>query len=185
MIDDDRNAPKTPLVNTADKTSATPAVLSISKTAASESGENPEALEVEIKVVDTSTNLKDGQNKCPKCGSTHVSLNIEIGRLCCNDCRHQLEPQKFSKTVENVRNLKGVIVGSGATDISASAEDMVTFKCDSCGAEVVVDTAESLQARCHWCRSTLLVNQQIPNGAVPDKVLPFSVKKSSAIDSIA
>ena len=51
------------------------------------------------------------------------------------------------------------------------------FKCSSCGAEVVIDTAESTQARCHWCRSFLSVNQQIPNGSVPDAVLPFSVKK--------
>ena len=61
---------------------------------------------------------------------------------------------------------------------------MVTFKCSSCGAEVVVDTAKATQARCHWCRNTLSVNQQIPNGAVPDTVLPFSVPKKEAKEAI-
>ncbi len=61
---------------------------------------------------------------------------------------------------------------------------MVTFKCDACGAEVVVDTAHALNARCHWCRHTLNVNQQIPNGAVPDAVLPFKLTKEEAVAKI-
>jgi hypothetical protein len=49
---------------------------------------------------------------------------------------------------------------------------------------VVIDTASSMQARCHWCRNTLSVNQQIPNGAVPDVVLPFKLKKEEARSEI-
>ena len=57
---------------------------------------------------------------------------------------------------------------------------MLTLKCESCGAEVVIDTSESAQARCHWCRNTLSINTQIPNGSIPDVVLPFSIKKEEA-----
>ena len=71
-------------------------------------------------------------------------------------------------------------MGSGTQDIVADTKDVMTFKCSSCGAEVVIDTSSSLQARCHWCRNTLSLNQQIPNGAVPDVVLPFSVTKDIA-----
>ena len=56
----------------------------------------------------------------------------------------------------------------------------MTFKCSSCGAEVVIDTSSKLQARCHWCRNILSVNEQIPNGSIPDVVLPFSVTKDTA-----
>ena len=45
----------------------------------------------------------------------------------------------------------------------------MTFKCTGCGAEVVIDTNHSTQARCHWCRNKLSMNQQVPNGAVPDR----------------
>jgi len=45
---------------------------------------------------------------------------------------------------------------------------------------VVIDTNDSMGARCHWCRNTLSIAQQIPNGAVPDMVLPFRVNKSDA-----
>jgi hypothetical protein len=61
---------------------------------------------------------------------------------------------------------------------------MLTFRCEACGAEVVVDTAHALNARCHWCRHTLNVNQQIPNGAVPDAVLPFRLTKEQAVEKI-
>lgn len=72
------------------------------------------------------------------------------------------------------------VIGSGAQNIVADTKDMITLKCSSCGAEVVIDTASVTQARCHWCRNTLSLNQQIPNGAVPDTVLPFSVTKADA-----
>ena len=39
---------------------------------------------------------------------------------------------------------------------------------------------KALGARCHWCRNTLSVNQQIPNGAIPDVVLPFNLTKAEA-----
>ena len=60
------------------------------------------------------------------------------------------------------------------------AKDIMTLKCSSCGAEVVIDTASATQARCHWCRNTLSINEQIPNGAIPDAVLPFKISKEEA-----
>lgn len=137
-----------------------------------------------VKVIKTDEGAKDGQNKCPKCGSTDVSLNIDSGKLRCNFCRHEFEPGKVAGSDIEIGQLDGQVVGSGASEIMTDSKDMLTFKCSSCGAEVVIDTAESTQARCHWCRNTLSVNQQIPNGAVPDMVLPFGVKKDVARSEI-
>ena len=138
----------------------------------------------EATVIKTDSGAKDGQNKCPKCGATDISLNTKTGKLRCNFCRHEFEPEKLDVMEQDISKLEGQIVGSGATDIIADTNDMVTFKCSSCGAEVVVDTKEATQARCHWCRNTLSVNQQIPNGAVPDTVLPFKVPKKEAKEAI-
>lgn len=135
-------------------------------------------------VIKTDVDAKDGQNKCPKCGATDISLNPKNGKLRCNFCRHEFEPEKLDAMEKDISKLEGEIVGSGATKIIADTNDMVTFKCSSCGAEVVVDTAKATQARCHWCRNTLSVNQQIPNGAVPDTVLPFSIPKKEAKETI-
>ncbi len=132
------------------------------------------------KIIKTDIDAKDGQNKCPKCGATDISLNSKTGKLRCNFCRHQFEPEKLETMEKDISKLEGEVLGSGATDIIADVKDILTFKCSSCGAEVVIDTSSQASARCHWCRNTLSVNQQIPNGAIPDTVLPFQVSKADA-----
>ena len=131
-------------------------------------------------IVQTDVGAKDGQNKCPKCGATDISINVNNGHLRCNFCRHEFEPEKVVGLATDISQLEGQIMGSGAQDIVADTNDVLTFKCSSCGSEVVIDTSEATNARCHWCRNTLSVNQQIPNGSVPDVVLPFTVKKTDA-----
>ena len=137
-----------------------------------------------VTVVKTDIDSKNGQEKCPKCGATDISLNINSGKLRCNFCRHEFESMKVTGMQDDITKLEGQVIGSGAQDIVADCKDIVTFKCSSCGAEVVIDTASSTQARCHWCRNTLSVNEQIPNGSVPDVLLPFSVTKDVAKSQI-
>ena len=133
----------------------------------------------DVTVVQTDTDAKDGQIKCPKCGSTDIQTNSRTGKLRCSFCRHEFEPQLL-ETEDDVSSLEGVRMGSGAQDRAADANDVITLKCESCGAEVVIDTASANQARCHWCRNMLSINHQVPNGAVPDAVLPFGVSKDDA-----
>ena len=128
--------------------------------------------------------VEGGQVKCPKCGATDISQNMKTGKLRCNFCRHEFEPEKAQGLAEDASKLEGKSVSSGAADIDASADTMITLKCTSCGAEVVIDTTSSTQARCHWCRNMLSINNQIPNGAVPDMILPFKLKKDEAKDLI-
>lgn len=133
-----------------------------------------------VKIIQTDEGAKDGQNKCPKCGSTDISLNINNGYLRCNYCRYEFKPEKVVGLEDKLENLEGEVIGSGAQNIVAGTEDVKTFKCSSCGAEVVIDTSQVTQARCHWCRNFLSINQQIPNGSIPDVVLPFKVSKEEA-----
>ncbi|MCL2142385.1 MAG: hypothetical protein FWH46_05905 [Methanimicrococcus sp.] len=126
------------------------------------------------------TGSEHGQTKCPKCGATDISMNSNTGLLRCNFCRHEFEPEKVTGFAANIREVKGQVIGSGAQNIIAGTDEILTLKCQSCAAEVVIDTGEALQARCHWCRNTLSVKQQIPNGAVPDMILPFGIKKDMA-----
>lgn len=131
-------------------------------------------------VIKTDVDAKNGQDKCPRCGSTDISTDANTGKLRCNFCRYEFELEKLTGMVDDISQLHGQVIGSGAQDIVASSNDVLTFKCSSCGAEVVIDTASSTQARCHWCRNVLSVNQQIPNGGIPDVVLPFNVSRDIA-----
>jgi len=125
-------------------------------------------------------------HRCPNCGASDVSTNTGTGKLRCKYCKHEYEnvasnsddPQK---TFENV---KGDIVSSGASNIVPGQDVVVTLKCPNCQAEVVVNTKENLSINCHWCRHNLTASHKISNGAVPDILLPFSVKKDEAVKKI-
>ena len=138
-------------------------------------------------VIQTDAGASDGLTKCVKCGATDISLNVATGQLRCNFCRHQWSTENAGESFNletPIGDLQGITIGSGATAIVPDVSEVVSFKCSACGAEVVVDTAHSNQSRCHWCRNTLSMNQQIPNGAVPDVILPFSVPKEQAVANI-
>ncbi len=124
------------------------------------------------------------QTRCPKCGATDISQNSKTGKLRCNYCRHEFDPVVSDKIVEDASVLDGETVSSGAADIDNSQPTSITLKCKSCGAEVVVDTSQTTSARCHWCRNHLSIDNQIPNGAVPDMILPFKIAKEEAKSAI-
>ena len=132
------------------------------------------------KIVKTDIGPQNGQNKCPQCGATDISVNTKTGKLRCNFCRHEFEPEKIHGMETDISKLEGEIMGSGTQDIGENTQNVMTLKCSSCGAEVVIDTSENITARCHWCRNMLSVNQQVPNGAIPDVVLPFKITKEEA-----
>ncbi len=138
-------------------------------------------------VIDTSNDrLDDGVNRCPRCGATEIQLRPAVGKLVCLFCRHEWAEARLDEVIVtgDLSSLQGTTIGSGAADIDTGAGALVTMKCGGCGAEVVVNTAEQMGARCHWCRHVLTVNEQVPNGAVPDAVLPFSVTHADALARI-
>src|SRR5699024_6019204 len=138
------------------------------------------------RIVDTSTGRDDGLNKCPRCGGTDIHYSISSGALVCAYCRHQWNEDNAEESFgldSSIADLRGHTLASGTADIREDVTVM-TLKCQGCGAEVVINVDQQLQARCHWCRQTLSVNTQIPNGAVPDAVLPFQLTRDQAIEKI-
>ena len=123
--------------------------------------------------------LKNGVHRCPHCGSSDVSLSAKDGELKCNFCRTVFKG-KLANPAGGVETLRGEVRGDGAGDIIPGEDIVVSFKCSSCGAEVVVNTEESLDASCHWCKHIFTVNEKLKNGAVPDLVLPFKLTKAKA-----
>jgi len=135
-------------------------------------------------VVDTSSNAGQNQHKCPMCGAPGISLNPATGMLKCGYCQNEVAPEKASGPGTDLSRLQGMIVGSGTQNVTEDAESIITLVCTSCGAEVVINIDESAHSRCHWCRNTLSVSQQISNGSVPDMVLPFYITKEAAQEEI-
>ena len=153
----------------------------------------PEAIREELLApdpvaIDTSAaELKDGLNRCPKCGSTEIRQKPGSDLLVCLYCRNEWDGARVEEEFGfgvGIDQLKGTVIASGARDIAADAASLMSFKCTGCGAEVTVNTDNAMTARCHWCRHVLGVNEQIANGAVPDAVLPFHIRKDDAVARI-
>ncbi|WP_232681783.1 TFIIB-type zinc ribbon-containing protein [Nocardioides sp. R-C-SC26] len=140
------------------------------------------------RVIDTENqDLADGVNRCPKCGSTDIQLRVSTGMLVCLFCRNEWAEAAIDPLVSgeaSLADLTGTVIASGAADIDAAAAQVLTLKCSGCGSEVVVNIAEATSSRCHWCRHVLTVNEQVPNGAVPDAVLPFAITRDDALTRI-
>ncbi|WP_282277531.1 TFIIB-type zinc ribbon-containing protein [Stenotrophomonas sp. PS02297] len=153
----------------------------------------PKAIRDEVEApdpvaIDTSaTELKDGLNRCPKCGATDIRPRAGTDMLVCLYCRHEWDGARVEEEFglgEGIDQLQGTVIASGARDIDAAASALMTFKCSGCGAEVTVNTESAMTARCHWCRHVFGVNEQVTNGAVPDAVLPFHIRKEDAVARI-
>jgi DNA-directed RNA polymerase subunit RPC12/RpoP len=153
----------------------------------------PDPIRAEIEAPDpvaldtAAEELKDGVNRCPKCGSSDVRLKVGTDILVCQYCRHEWHGDRVEEAYglgEGLDQLRGTIIASGARDIDAGSESLMSFKCTGCGAEVTINTESSMTARCHWCRHVFGVNEQVSNGAVPDAVLPFRISKQDAVARI-
>jgi len=132
-------------------------------------------------------NLRDGVNRCPRCGSTEIRLRPETGMLTCSFCRAEWSEARVEEQFglgAGHGELQGTQVASGAANLCYDTSTALTLKCGGCGAEVVVDVAHAMTARCHWCRHVLSINSQVPNGAVPDAVLPFAMTHAQAVAKI-
>jgi hypothetical protein len=138
--------------------------------------------------IDTSaTELADGLNRCPKCGSSDIRQEPGSDLLICRYCRNEWQTERVEEKFglgAGIDHLEGTIIASGARDIAADAASLMTFKCTGCGAEVTINTENAMTARCHWCRHVFGVNEQVANGAVPDAVLPFHIRKDDAVARI-
>ncbi len=153
----------------------------------------PKAIRDELKAPDpvaidtSSAELKDGLNHCPKCGATDIRHRPGSDLLICLYCRNEWHGTRVEEEFglgEGIDQLTGMVIASGARDIAADAASLMSFKCTGCGAEVTINTDSAMTARCHWCRHVFGVNEQVANGAVPDAVLPFHIKKDDAVARI-
>ena len=131
--------------------------------------------------------LKDGLNRCPKCGATDIRPKLGTDLLVCQYCRHTWDGARVEEAYgfgAGLAELRGTVIASGARNIQADANSLMSFKCSGCGAEVTINTDSAMTAQCHWCRHVFGVNEQVANGAVPDAVLPFHIDKQDAVARI-
>ena len=119
-------------------------------------------------------------HRCPHCGSSGISQDTKKGGLKCNYCKTSFKPVSANQAGDDVRGQRGDDKGVGAEDIVPGDDIVITLKCPSCGAQVVMNADEATSATCHWCHHILSRDSKVSNGAVPDLVLPFKYSREEA-----
>ena len=75
--------------------------------------------------IDTSAaELKDGLNRCPKCGATDIRHKPGSDLLVCLYCRNEWDGARVEEEFGfgvGIRELKGTVIASGARDIAAGS----------------------------------------------------------------
>ncbi len=126
----------------------------------------------------------NGVDRCRSCGSSDIGFDGSW--LVCHYCHTRWNTAVLADELhlsEGIENLVGNVALVGAQGIDTSS--LVTVVCDGCGAAVTINSATTLSATCHWCRSTLSLNHPVDNGAIPDAILPFYVTSQDAAQRIA
>ena len=116
--------------------------------------------------------------RCPNCGASDAEFDIDAGGLKCRNCRTIFASPKVNK-FGGVEELVGEIKSEGANDVETD-DFVMTLHCPSCGANVMVDK-DAEMVSCHWCRHILGTAERVPNGSMPDIVLPFKLKRKEAL----
>ena len=131
------------------------------------------------KVFDESVGQQTAQTdiiKCFGCGS-NMEFNPESQKLECPHCGN-------TQDVEAVGRAREFDLEAGLFSMPKwEKEDTVVFKCDNCGAKVVLESGQS-SADCPFCGTPHVRKTEELAGIKPNAVLPFTFGKDKALELV-
>jgi len=116
-------------------------------------------------------NMATGTYHCPNCGAG-LKYQPDLQKVTCDFCRSSFLPAEI-EAFENKKQTKK------AAD-QADVEHLVAYHCDNCGAEVVTDDTTAATF-CYYCHNPVLITERLSGVFRPQKVIPFTIDKDSAI----
>ena len=124
--------------------------------------------------------LDASNNQCPHCGARELYFDKSINKYKCSYCNSTFDENKELIIEKDLTKLDKEEISEGSKQLNKSITETIVLKCPGCGAEIIINTKEEKQARCHWCHGILNLTNKIANGSIPDAILPFSVTKEEA-----
>jgi len=117
------------------------------------------------------------ENKCPACNAS-ISFNPEIGKWKCEYCG-----SVFSLEEINAANKKQETKSKQPEpEVVDEYNEYVSFKCNSCGAEIIADK-ETSATFCVYCGNTAILKSKLSGKFTPNKIIPFKTTKEQAIEA--
>lgn len=112
--------------------------------------------------------------KCPGCGANMI-FDADLQTLYCPHCgsKKELGEAKIAKE-------KDIMEGLSADSVW-KADETVVFRCDNCGAKVVLQKDETAKI-CPFCGTAHVQKTEELAGLKPDAVLPFAFGQEKALE---
>lgn len=106
-------------------------------------------------------------SKCPSC-SAQIIWEPSIEKFKCEYCGSLFSADEFLKLQENEEE-----------NSKRGNEELVSFKCNNCGAEIVSDV-NTYSTFCVYCGSSAILKDKINSENMPDYVIPFKITEEDA-----
>lgn len=118
--------------------------------------------------------------KCPNCGGA-VEFNPGTQNLKCPYCDAEFEVAAKEETANVVEASNWS--SQGARWQEGEAANMVVYTCNSCGGEIIADSATGAST-CPYCDSPVVMKGQFSGALRPDLVIPFKLDKKAAKEAL-
>ena len=136
--------------------------------------------------------------KCPAC-TAPLHFSEETGRLECDYCgssftvaeaeafsaeKEQQAAEAFEKAAAEARADAGSWERPDGQDSwGEEADHLKTYRCPSCGAELICDEATAATS-CPYCGNNTIIPGQFHGAQKPELVIPFKVGKEEAVKAL-
>lgn len=105
--------------------------------------------------------------KCPGCGA-NMQYNAQKQKMYCDFCETELP-------VEDVEEIKS------ENKNESKSGDFKSYKCPSCGAELLTDEYTSATF-CNFCGNSSLIEDRLLGELMPAQLIPFKINKQEAMN---
>lgn len=117
--------------------------------------------------------------KCPNCGGS-LAFKPEIQKSKCDYCLSEYSDDELEAINQKIaEEAKRSNKDQNNIENSNQAIQLISYVCNSCGAEVVTDEDTSASF-CYYCHSPVLVTERLTGDFKPEKIIPFVIDKEKA-----
>ena len=118
--------------------------------------------------------------KCLCCGSPLVWYAEGQTWKCTNcDNMYSLETLQAAQVSDQAAQTQNDVINWNEYNVSETINEMVSYMCPSCGAEIVVDGTVAA-SRCPYCDNVAIMQPQVTGMIKPDYIIPFKLTKDDA-----
>lgn len=124
--------------------------------------------------------------KCPNCGGP-MHFDSTLQKMKCPYCESTFDMHIFEEEPAPKMKRRNNIPVWNLSDKAQWSDDeangMLVYTCQSCGGQVIGDAVTGA-AKCPYCGNNVIMKEQFIGDLRPDYVIPFTVTKEDAIQSL-